>query len=493
MWEGSLTPKRRCVIKTVCNGERNRRRRRLPQTSFCAQLRLLPIAASRIFGKFAPSPPLGYAEIVRSTTLLGNIAVTLRRFSTVALAALACAASVTFVAPFTSAEETGEKTAEAGDIIKTGDAEKENLTETTASAAAPTYGSPIVTRMRVGGRVEAKGGEVQGIFMMVAVPLDCPEQKVQVVEEDFPAELGTVEFRTLPDVKKAEPGAKQMLISIPRLPSRQTAAAVVTYEIITNRVLAPQETSMLHIPAKIPRDLKTFVSTSPFINVGDRKIRDAVKEALELRVKDDETRKISAALGANGIGAAPLDAPASEADEKEQKKRDTSSPKEKAEKGQTAAEAAAVAAEIEKLTDWQRVEALYDFVRAKVKYLNGAEDMPAVQALKDGKADCYGLSALFVAMCRTMKVPARMVWVDGHQYAEFYLEEEEGKGYWYPAQLAGTRAFGEMPTPMVIFQKGDNFRVPERRRERLRYATDHTTLSSSPKYKPRVVYVREQL
>ena len=119
--------------------------------------------------------------------------------------------------------------------------------------------------------------------------------------------------------------------------------------------------------------------------------------------------------------------------------------------------------------------------------------MSSVQALKAEKADCHGLSALFVAMCRTMKVPARMIWVDGHQYAEFYLEDEAGKGYWYPAQLAGTRAFGEMPTPMVIFQKGDNFRVPERRRERLRYATDHTTLSSSPKHKPRVVYVREQL
>ena len=50
-----------------------------------------------------------------------------------------------------------------------------------------------------------------------------------------------------------------------------------------------------------------------------------------------------------------------------------------------------------------------------------------------------------------------------------------------------------MPLPMVIFQKGDNFRVPERRRERLRYATDYTTLSASAKHKPRVVYVREPL
>ncbi len=456
--------------------------------------RLVLIAFLLIAGKFAPPSPLGYAEIVQLMTLPGSYAVTLRRLATAALIAFACAISVTFAAQSSSAQETeGKDAAETGDIIKTDDAEKENLTETAPSAAAPTYGSPIVTRMRIGGRVEAKGGEVRDIFMMVAVPLDCPEQKVHVVEEEFPADLGTVEFRTLPEVKLAEPGAKQMLISIPRLPSRQTAGALVTYEIVTNRVLGPQETSTLHLPTKIPRDLKTFVSTSPFINVGDRKIRDAVKVALELRVKDDETRKISAAVGANGVGGA-LAASTATADDQDKKEQDKSNGK-KAEQSQSDKEAtaAAVAAEIEKLTDWQRVEALYDFVRAKVKYLNGAEDMPAVQALKDGQADCYGLSALFVAMCRTMKVPARMVWVDNHQYAEFYLEEEDGKGYWYPAQLAGTRAFGEMPMPMVIFQKGDNFRVPERRRERLRYATDHTTLQASSKHKPRVVYVREPL
>lgn len=455
--------------------------------------RLVLIALLLIAGKFAPPSTLGYAEIVQLMTFPGSNAVTLRRLATAAFVAFACAASVTFAVQFSSAEETEAKdAAEAGDIIKTNDAEQENLTETAPSAAAPTYGSPIVTRMRIGGRVEAQGGEVRDIFMMVAVPLDCPEQKVHVVEEEFPADLGTVEFRTLPEVKMAAPCAKQMLISIPRLPSRQTAGALVTYEIVTNRVLGPQETSTLHIPTKIPRDLKTFVSTSPFINVGDRKIRDAVKEALELRVKDDETRKISAAIGANGVGGAPADAPTATEDDKDKKEQQKPKDK-KAEQSQSDKETAAIAAEIEKLTDWQRVEALYDFVRAKVKYLNGAEDMPAVQALKDGQADCYGLSALFVAMCRTMKVPARMVWVDNHQYAEFYLEEEDGKGYWYPAQLAGTRAFGEMPMPMVIFQKGDNFRVPERRRERLRYATDHTTLQASSKHKPRVVYVREPL
>jgi hypothetical protein len=86
-----------------------------------------------------------------------------------------------------------------------------------------------------------------------------------------------------------------------------------------------------------------------------------------------------------------------------------------------------------------------------------------------------------------------MVWVDGHQYAEFYLEDPKGKGRWYPVQSAGTRAFGEMPNPKVILQKGDNFRVPERRRERLRYASDYTLLLAEPRFKPKVQYIREQL
>jgi hypothetical protein len=50
-----------------------------------------------------------------------------------------------------------------------------------------------------------------------------------------------------------------------------------------------------------------------------------------------------------------------------------------------------------------------------------------------------------------------------------------------------------MPMPKVILQKGDDFRVPERRRERLRYASDYTMLLSAPKDKPTVKYVREQL
>lgn len=384
--------------------------------------------------------------------------------------------------------------AEEGDIIVAkegeGDAAVELVNETEVDAA-PTYGSPVIRRMRIGARVEAKGGEVQNILIMVAAPLDCPEQRVEVIEEEYSDNSGTVEFRTLPDDKRSIPGAKQMLITIPVLPARQTAEATVTYEIQTDHVYAPQETAGLHIPKKISSDLKLFVKSSPFIEVNDREIREAVAEALEKRVTlGDKLAADSNAIRSANLSVAPATSVAPDAgDDKDAKKKTA---KEKP-KPKTKEELAELQGKIEKLTDWQKVEALYDFVRTQVKYLDGAEDMPATQALEDGEADCYGQSALFVAMARTMKVPARMVWADNHQYAEFYLEDEAGQGHWYPAQLAGTRAFGEMPLPMVIFQKGDNFRVPERRRERLRYATDYTTLSASAKHKPRVVYVREPL
>lgn len=377
------------------------------------------------------------------------------------------------------------------------------LVQETAADAAPTYGSPVTQRMRIGARVEAKGGNVQNILIMVAVPLDCPEQRVTVVEEEYSDNSGTVEFRTLPDVKLAIPGAKQMLISIPVLPARQTATATVTYDIQTDHVYAPKETATLQIPKRPSRDIKPFVKSSPFIDVNDRKIRDAIKEALEMRVTkgtagssvvDSSGNNIEqAAATAAAAAAVAANAKDDEDDTRAAKIAQAKLEKKKEKEEEPKEDPAVLAEKIAKLTDWQKVEALYDFVRTKVKYRNGAEDMPAVKALKDGEADCYGMSALFVAMCRTMKVPARMVWVDNHQYAEFYLESEAGKGHWYPAQLAGTRAFGEMPLPMVIFQKGDSFTVPERRRERLRYATDYTTLSASAKHKPRVVYVREPL
>jgi transglutaminase-like putative cysteine protease len=289
-------------------------------------------------------------------------------------------------------------------------------------SAGPRYGEPQVIRFRVGAEITASRGACRGIVAMVAVPLECPEQHVQIVAEDFSPEVSEVTYRML------QGGARQMLISVPQLRDGATARAVVTAEVSTKTVLPPERTDTLKTPRRIPRPLRIFINGSPYIEVKHQRIRALNKEIL-----------------------AGVDASA---------------------------------------TDWQKVEAIYDYVLEHIAYVEGP-DKGAVETLRDGQADCQGRSMVFIALCRANKVPARMVWVDGHAYAEFYLEHADGKGHWYPVESAGTRAFGEMPLARVIMQKGDNFTVPERK-ERLRYASDYLIGLPTPGGgQPTVKYIRE--
>ncbi|MEM6331403.1 MAG: transglutaminase-like domain-containing protein [Planctomycetota bacterium] len=308
-------------------------------------------------------------------------------------------------------------------IATTADAQL--LPSTPAGEAGP-QGKAVTGRFRVGAVIKASRGACRDVQAMVAVPLECDEQTVKIVDEEFSGDVARVSYRDVPGGE-----ARQMLIRIPYLPAKAQARAVVTFETTTNVILPPDDatTSSLKIPRRAPKHLRRFVSVSPFIEAKDRRIRKIARQQF-------------------------ADAP-------------------------------------EGATDWQRVERLYNYVQDTIEYAEGP-DTSAVQTLRDARADCHGRSALFIALCRAVGVPARVVWVDRHVYAEFYLEDADGQGAWYPAESAGSRAFGEMPLARVILQKGDHFRVPERPKDRLRYATDFVYVPPG-KGKPSVKFIREQL
>jgi hypothetical protein len=293
------------------------------------------------------------------------------------------------------------------------------------SSVSPRYGEPQTIRFRVGAEITARRGPCRGIVAMVTLPLECPEQEVRIIDEDFSPEVDAVSYRPVPGGE-----VRQMVISVPQLPDGATARAIVTAEVSTRTILKPQETDTLKVPKRIDRKLRVYTNGSPYIEVKHQRIR-----ALNKEISQD------------------IDAAA---------------------------------------TDWQKIESIYDHVLKKIEYVEGP-DKGAVETLRDGQADCQGRSALFIALCRANKIPARMVWVHGHCYPEFYLERAEGEGHWYPCESAGSRAFGEMPLARTILQKGDNFRVPERK-ERLRYASDYLTGIATPgSGEPRVKYIREQV
>ncbi|MEX2175540.1 MAG: transglutaminase-like domain-containing protein [Pirellulaceae bacterium] len=195
-------------------------------------------------------------------------------------------------------------------------------------------------------------------------------------------------------------GLKQLIFEIPQLPAGESATCLLTLEVTRSQQLAPHDPSGLVIAKPPPREISKYLGASPFVESRHAKIRALAKELTEGKV-----------------------------------------------------------------TAWQQVEALCDGVRTRIKYEIDTKDKfkGGVGALRDGAADREDMTALFVALCRAHKVPARIVWPLDSCHAEFYLEDGAGKGAWYPCQVHNDKQFGSMNDPRPILQKGDNFRVPEKK------------------------------
>lgn len=280
-------------------------------------------------------------------------------------------------------------------------------------------GKSRTQRWKAGLIVTAQGGRCNGIVGYAPMPVDWPEQKVTIVDEDITkgAKIG---YRMVDGV------VKLMVVNISSIPAGHTAKALVVQEITRHAQTPPDDTGQYKIPTKkqLDRKLKMYLAPSPFIQSRDAKIRNLAKE-----------------IAADKEGA------------------------------------------------WEKVEAMYDWVQENIKYKEGPLK-GAIKALRDKEGDCEELSSLFIGLCRASGVPARTVWVPGHCYAEFYLIDEDGKGHWFPCQPAGSREFGGIRELRPILQKGDNFRHPENRRQRVRYLPEFVSGKRSAG-KPKVKFVRE--
>jgi hypothetical protein len=219
---------------------------------------------------------------------------------------------------------------------------------------------------------------------------------------------------------------KQLVVEIPRMPPGEEAEVMVIFEVSRNSLVAPTETSGYTIPEfkQLDKQTRSYLGPSPYIESTNAKIKKLAKETIE-----------------------------------------------------------------GKATAWEQVEALFDWVRTNIE--SSQKPIPikgAVRALKDGNGDCEDLSSLFIAMCRSLDIPARTVWVPGHCYPEFYLVDAEGEGHWFPCEPHGSRAFGGIPEHRPILQKGDNFRDPDRPRDKLRYLSEFLTGAGG---RPKVSWTRE--
>lgn len=205
---------------------------------------------------------------------------------------------------------------------------------------------------------------------------------------------------------KKQPGGSQlMMVRLNILPAGEKAEIIVRYEVETAIQNPPKDTSRFR--------KATFQEIPP-------NLRQYLKPSIGIECKDKEVLKLASELGMDASNA------------------------------------------------WKEVEEVYDWVQKEIRYKNGPMK-GARKALQDRTGDCEELASVFIAICRAKMIPARVVKVPDHCYAEFYLVDDEGKGHWFPCQVAGDKAFGEMPFQYIILQKGDNFQSQIDRSQYYRY------------------------
>ncbi len=210
------------------------------------------------------------------------------------------------------------------------------------------------------------------------------------------------------DVK--EGGARQLVFKKRELRAGQAAQATALYEVVRYPLLPPTDPEIYEIPKKPTPEIRRYLKNGPYVESTSKTIRAIAKQTTD------------------GVGGA-----------------------------------------------WNKVDAILKYARDNVQYKEVLIEKPmrgALAAVKSREGDCEDLCALFIAMCRASEIPARLVRVPGHCWAEFYLVDDKKEGYWFPAQVAGTEPLGSLQDTRVILQKGDSFHLPETPKEESLYVKE---------------------
>lgn len=291
------------------------------------------------------------------------------------------------------------------------------------SQADPSHvslGEPQTFVWDMGIEIGSGGGQARGLNASFPVPIDWPEQTVEILQEIHSPQVRVT-------LRELDGQAKVASVRVPQLGAGDVERIVIRVKVDKHWIEAPSDPSTLSVPERLEPAQRSYLQPSPYIESDDRVIREL---------------------------AAEVDDP--------------------------------------KLGAWQRVEQIFDWVRANIEYEFDEQIHSCRHALAAQKGDCEELSSIFIAICRACGIPARAVWIPGHTYPEFMLQDATGQKLWYPCQAAGeARDFGRMPEWKPILQKGDRFRVPSQR-EPQRYLAP-TLTASDAQAAPTLKWILEQV
>lgn len=112
---------------------------------------------------------------------------------------------------------------------------------------------------------------------------------------------------------------------------------------------------------------------------------------------------------------------------------------------------------------WDQAQRFYEWVWENIKGIPG-KYTSVEEAIRKRRGDCEERATVFIALCRAAGIPARLVWVPSHNWAEIGLYDHDGTPHWIPVHTAGYSWFGWTGVHEVVLQKGDRIQIPARKR-----------------------------
>ena len=243
--------------------------------------------------------------------------------------------------------------------------------------------------------VELQGeGDATMIRGSTPVPIEWPEQTI----EDVRIETEGCEAR----LQQVGEGAAQLLLAAPSIRRGQTIRAIAHYKMTLKKQY--QGFNAERFPAEQPEPppaiRRQYLQDSPGIQTSSAEVRKLHRELTP-------TRSVSEGNGPGGA-AHP----------------------------------------------WNLVQSFQAWVAANMTPKRGRYT-GVITALRRKVGDCEEMAGIMVALCRASGIPARLVWIPNHNWAEFFLTDREGQGHWIPAHTSCYAWFGWTGAHELVIQKGD--------------------------------------
>ncbi len=173
----------------------------------------------------------------------------------------------------------------AQDQQASGDKATPRENETATGPAGLAMGDEREFVWLIGLRITASGGAT-GITASAPIPINWPEQTVEIIGEEKSESVGRI------SIKRLTNDARQMVFRIRKLRPGEVAKAVLKIKIRKMHITGTEHSDQLQFATEkeIPNDIRKFLRPSPFIESSHKKIKE-IADSIELSEEKSDYEK----------------------------------------------------------------------------------------------------------------------------------------------------------------------------------------------------------